>query len=189
MRVVPLAVIALVVAVPVFGDPAPKQQLSVFVTPEAVTYSKSRGTEFNGGIGAALNVWWTPRFSTEVAVAAEQSYAHYATNRPTAGGPITVIGRERVETYPLDALVQYHFVNDTKWQPYLGAGARYVREPTPPPGAERFGNQTSAEINGGVLFQFAPRWALKLDIKQLLRGDTAFFDSRAKGSIGVAWRF
>lgn len=190
MRSLRLAAILLfVVSSSLLADGLPKQQMSVFITPQSVAYSQSRGTDFTGGAGIAVNLWWTHRLSTEFAVSIEQSYSRSSVTRPDPGGPVTIVESVRAQTYPFDAIAQYHFVNESRWQPYAGLGVRYVRAPHLRSRAEVTGDQTSAEISGGVVWQFSPRWGVKLDGKQLLRNDDAFYDSSSKGSIGIIWKF
>ena len=168
-------------------QPTPKMQLSVFLTPQAVMHSESTGTDFDGGAGASLSVFWSQRWSTEIALSAQQSYTAATTTIYRDGIPATTYYRVRAQTYPVDLITQYHFLNQSKWQPYAGAGIRYVHKPSNFTHGH-VSDQTSAEINGGVIYQFTPSWGLKLDAQQLLRADTAFYDSSTKGSVGVVWR-
>lgn len=186
MRAAVLAVMLLTVPCALVADPLTKHQLSAFVTPNSVVYSESRGTDVSGGIGLAWTAFWTHRVSTELLVAAEQSYESASMTVPSAGGSITKIIQAHVDTYPVDALVQYHFLNQSKWQPYAGGGLRYVSKPSSEllPTESR----TSFELNGGVVWQFAPRWGLKFDFKQLLREDS-FYDHSMKGSVGFSWSY
>jgi len=150
-----------------------------------VTHSDTTGTNFSGGVGASWNVFWSERVSTELLVAAEQYYENASsTSHNPAGQPVVTLYANRIQTYPIDALAQYHFVNETSWRPYVGAGLRFV----PDPGAQFVdtSNRTSFEVNGGVIWNFSPHWALKFDFKQLVHDDSVY-DSASKGSFGVSW--
>lgn len=177
MRAARFAVMLFVVPCVLAADPG-RNQLSVFVTPHEVTHSDSTGTDFSGGVGLSWTAFWTKRVSTEFSVAKEQSY------ESASAGPVYI--ENRTTTYPIDLLAQYHFVNESRWQPYIGGGIRYVEHPTSifVPTETRM----SFEINGGVVWHFAPHWGLKFDGRQLLREDS-FYDHASKGSIGFSWSF
>jgi outer membrane protein W len=177
MRAARFAVMLFIVPSVLAADPVAKHQLSVFVTPHEVTHSDMTGTDFSGGVGLSWTAFWTKRVSTELSVASERSYE-------SSSGPVFV--ENRVKTYPIDALAQYHFLNESKWQPYVGGGIRYVELSTSV--FAPTDSRTSFEINGGVIWQFVPHWGLKFDFRQLLREDS-FYDHASKGSIGFSWSF
>ena len=185
MRIARLAVLLLLLPALLDAQQLPKTQISAYFTPQSVTYSDSSGTMFNGGFGAALNVFWSQRFSTELSVGAEQSY--YTIQALTPGGPNVEIDRLRVESYPLDLVARYHFTNGTKWLPFIGGGVRYVNAPSIDADVPA-DSRTSAEVTGGVIYQFSPRWGLRMDVRQLLTS-SAFYDANTKGSVGLSWNF
>lgn len=154
---------------------AAQQQFSFFLTPESVTHSETSGTDVAGGIGASWIALWTPRVSTELSVGVEQSYA-------VASTPTRYYER-RVKSYPIDALVQYRFVNQSKWTPYIGGGLRYAK-----PEASLADGRGSAEVNGGVVWQFSTHWGLRVDLRQLLNEDKPW-DRSSKGSIGFTFGY
>jgi hypothetical protein len=65
---------------------------------------------------------------------------------------------------------QYHFFNDSRWKPYLGAGVRYVDA-----NAEfrDLGARISPEINGGVSFMMTPNLSLRFDGRVAVRSNVA----------------
>ena len=184
MRSARLAVLLLLLPAFLAAQQHPKTQISAYVTPQSFTYSDSNGTDFSGGFGAALNVFWSQRFSTELSVGAEQSY--YAV-QPVTDPPTFQLDRHRVETYPVDLIGRYHFINSTKWLPYIGGGLRYVDAPSVDSRVP-VESRTSAEVSGGVIFHFSPRWGLRMDVKQLLTS-SEFFDAGTKGAVGLSWNF
>ena len=178
MRKVSLAV-TLVLAPFVYAD----QQFSVFLTPEEVTHSESTGTSFSGGIGVSWAQRWTPRFTTELSLSAEQSYEEASTTIQGPSGPFTTYYKNRVQSYPFDVLAQYHFVNGSNWTPYVGGGLRYLTTDS-----TLANNRTSVQLNGGVVWQFSPHWGMRFDLKQLLNEDE-YYDRASKGSFGFSWHY
>ena len=165
MRTVSFAVMVLIAPLVYAND------VSFFVTPKSVTHTSSTGTQVSAGVGASLNLFWNRKWSTLFSVATEQSYVEASTSTPVAA-----FYEERLRTYPVDAIAQYHFVNMSNWQPYAGLGLRYVKD------------RTSAEVNGGVVWHFSQHWGLTFDARQLLRGDSPY-DSATKGSFGFSWSY
>jgi opacity protein-like surface antigen len=140
------------------------------------------GSHYTGGAALSLSHFWTPRFSTEVVVAAERDYDGYVLfNRD---GSV----REKQEfgytTYPIDLLVQYQFRTDSRWRPYAGAGMRYVNRPS----AFRTGTKFAGELDGGVLFMIKPRLALVFD-GRLSAAHSTNWNPSFKPSVGLGWRF
>ena len=186
MRPARFAVLLLLFPALLAAQQQSKTQLAAYITPQTLTYSDTLGTAFTGGFGAAFNVFWSERFSTELSVAAEQSYFAIQ-QQPPAGSPAVEIERFRVETYPIDLVARYHFTNGTKWLPYIGGGVRYVNAPSADSRISA-DSRTSAEITGGVIYQFSPHWGLRLDARQLINDDV-YYDAASKGSIGLSWNF
>jgi outer membrane protein W len=124
-------------------------------------------------------------------VTSQRSSQFYTTTTPT--GVLTTL-RYATRAYPIDATVSYHFLNETRWKPYLGAGLRYVSETlrgTIPGGDYRFTTRTvEPEISGGLTFQFTPRLGLRFDAKQVIgRNDRVVADPALKGYVGLSLRF
>ena len=184
MRVARLAVLLLLLPALLAAQQLPKTQISAYFTPQFIAHSDSAGTLFNGGFGAALNVFWSQRFSTELSVGAEQAY--YSLH-PVEEPASSAIERFRVESYPVDLVARFHFINSTKWLPYIGGGLRYVDAPSVDSRVP-VQSRTSAEITGGVIYHFSPRWGLRMDVKQLLTS-SEFYDTGTKGAVGLSWNF
>jgi len=141
-----------------------RTEISVFASDLGYTESAATGSNVSGGVGVALNQWWTSRISTELGVTMEKHFSFRDAQQT------------RVYTYPVDFLAQYHFRNQSRWQPYFGVGARA-------------GDRVAAEINGGVMFLITPQLGLKLDGKRFGSETDEFHDSLTKFSIGLGWRF
>ena len=141
-----------------------KTEVTLFASDPGYGESSTYGSTVTGGVGLALNQWWTSQISTEFSITAERHYT------------FTDAQRLAVYRYPIDALAQYHFLNGTRWQPYIGIGARSADRVTP-------------EINAGVLLQLSQHFDLRLDGRMTQDQATDFHDSLAKFSIGLGWRF
>ena len=141
-----------------------KTEISVFASNLGYGESATYGSTVTGGVGLALNQWWTAQISTEFSVTAERHFT------------LTNAQRMAVYRYPVDAIAQYHFLNGTRWQPYIGLGARAADRLTP-------------EVNAGVMFALSPHFDLRFDGRMTQRHATEFDDSLAKFSIGLGWRF
>jgi outer membrane protein W len=183
--------IAVVVAV-LFALPGAAQQqnsgpvrLSVFVSNVGYTESDSAGSNLTGAVGAALEYRVTPQWSAALSVTAQESTRHFDPPPPDVFNTVW-ISRMDVRSYPVDLVAQYHIANRSKWQPYVGAGARWVSGPSAP---EKFDNRLSAQAAAGVDWNFASAWSMRIDAKRLLRTDAAFYDELTKVSIGMGWRF
>ena len=167
MRYTCYAVALLFAASTLFAEER-RTEISVFASDLGYTVSDAAGSNFSGGVGLALNQWWTSRISTQLSVTAEKHFSF----RNTGAG----LQRTTVREYPVDLVAQYHFPNQTRWQPYVGLGARA-------------GDRIAGEINAGVLFQISPQLALTFDARRMQRETSEFHDSLMKFSIGLGWRF
>ncbi len=183
--------IAVVVAV-LFALPGAAQQqnggpvrLSVFVSNVGYTESDSTGSNFNGSVGAALEYRFAPQWSAALSVSADENTRFFEPPPPEVFG-LSWVSRMDVRSYPVDFITQYHIANRSKWQPYVGAGARFVSGPSAP---EKFDNRLSAQVAAGVDWNFASAWSVRFDAKRLLRTDEVFYDDLTKVSVGVGWRF
>ncbi len=179
-------------AAPVFAQQSHyTNSVSVFVSDLSIAESSATGTRFGSDFGAALEHMFSDRVSAELAVTS-QRIGGSVTTFPLEGFPTTTTRSGRI--YPIDATASYHFFTDSRWKPYLGAGARYVSDSvrvTGPLGDNRFTRRsTDPEITGGVTFQFNPRLGLRLDAKQILgsSGDIGA-DAKFKASAGLSLRF
>ncbi|HEX8169193.1 MAG TPA: porin family protein [Thermoanaerobaculia bacterium] len=151
-------------------------RVSLFASDLGYTESSTAGGDWTGGFGLALEYRFRPTWAAEVSAAYEDH---------TTGGIVTSHGffRREEHTLPIDVLAQYHFATDSRFKPYLGAGARYVR------GTALGNDRTSAELAAGFHLFLTPSLSLRVDAKQLLRNDSPAYDARTKTSIGFGWRF
>ena len=143
-------------------------------------------TNPSGGVGAALTYWAGERLSLEVSAANE---SHSDTRIVIFEGDQAREERFTYSSFPIDLLAQYHIPTKTinRWKPYVGGGVRYVKRPDDAPDDT---NATfSPELNGGLFYHLSERIAVRLDVRQLLSGDTPPYDDSSKLSFGVAWRF
>jgi outer membrane protein W len=171
---------------------APSNTVSVFVSDLTVSHTSSSGTRLDAGYGGAFDHRFTEHLSAELSVTS-QRIRRNVTTFSIAGQP-PVFSSYTDTLYPIDANVSYHFLTDSRWKPYLGAGLRYLSDTVRgngPLGSYRLTSRTvDPEVSGGVTFQFRPNLGLRFDAKQTVGnsasvlGDTAF-----SGSVGLAFRF
>jgi outer membrane protein W len=155
-------------------------RVSLFVSNFALGFSESNGSFLDGGVGVALERRFSRRWSAELAVATEKHET-----QPYLFNPASF----ELRTYPIDAVVRYSFLDvQTRWRPYVGAGARYVAPPDEPPGVQ-YDPQFSPEFVAGVEFNGGESWSLHAGARQLIRDQTPTFDDWFKLSVGVGWRF
>lgn len=162
---------------------ARENNFSIFVYQVGLTAS-DRGRNWYSDYAAAFETSLTPRFSAQLSLGSEhhRSYAYVVDET----GYINPVPPVSFRTYPIDLTARYRFTNETRWKPYLGAGARYVAAPHVD---SMFGysNRWSPEIVGGVVFQLR-HFGIVFDGKALL-GDHEHYDSAFKTSLGLNWRF
>src|SRR3954452_24711159 len=171
-------------------QPTHSNTVSVFVSDLAVSRTSS-GTDLDVAYGAAFDHMFSKRVSAEVSVTRQRTRESFTIFNP--GGP-AVFASFTNTLYPVDATVSYHFVNDSRWKPYLGGGARYVSGTTQNYGAfnsYRFTTHSlDPEISGGVTFQFRPTLGLRFDAKQTLgNGNSVLGDSSLNVSVRLSFRF
>jgi len=73
------------------------------------------------GYGAALNIFWSSRFSTEFAA---YTYKPAAYSRGDFEGPPVSFGE--LKMIPITGTLQFHFAPNGRFDPYIGAGVAYV---------------------------------------------------------------
>ena len=160
-----------------------KNSFSVFVNQFGVYTSEGRHHWYTD-YGVAYEASITPHFAAALSVGSEQhaSYSYVVDET----GFINQVTPVRFRTYPIDLTARYRFVNETRWKPYIGGGARYVAAPHVD---SMFGytNRWAPEAVGGVVFQLK-HLGIVADGKLLL-GDHEYYDSALKTSIGLSWRF
>jgi outer membrane protein W len=163
---------------------AQSNQLSIF-------FNQSAGSvHTHHGYGAALIHLWTPRFSTGIAAAVEDPVVGICVGGILTPEKCTDI---KVRTYPVDLTGRFHFLNDTRWKPYIGLGARYVGAPHLTSQqllvvGHSYSDHVSAEFIGGLEFLFKPSFGLTAEVKGLLR-NSEDYDSAFNFSGGLNWHF
>src|SRR5437879_5422130 len=132
---------------------SPTNSVSVFVS-DPTLFHTSSGTNFDAAYGAAFDHMFNNHISGELSVT-RQPIRRYVTTLSTAGMPSS-FSNYRDELYPIDANLFYHFLNDSRWKPFLGAGLRYVKDSfvsSGPLGRYHVVHRsTDPEISGGVIF-------------------------------------
>lgn len=165
--------------------------VSVFVTALSVSHSDQSGTDFDASYGVAFNHMFNRHLSGELSVTSQRIRQSVSTFG-TAGPPVFAIYSDTL--YPIDANVSYHFLTDSRWKPYVGAGVRYLNSTTY--GSSSFGNYRNTshsidpEVSGGVTFQFRPNLGLRFDAKRIIGNNNSVLGDRVfSGSVGLSLRF
>jgi outer membrane protein W len=140
----------------------------------------SSGSSSGSGYGVALRHIFPHGVSVELSAAED---THYAYNT------ILFVSTERIKfhTHPINLDVAYNFEPQSSWKPYIGGGARYVDQRHYDYFVSNTSNHLSAEIVGGVTWQFAKSAGLRIDVKQAVTN--LFADDAFKASIGIEWRW
>jgi outer membrane protein W len=186
-------------AMPLAAQDKGDLEVSVLATNVGGGYSEGGGSDFKGGVGLGLSYWFSPRWSAELQASTQRTeFGGSLIETHFPDGTILVRRDEiRGSAYPIDLLARYHFLNTTRWKPYVGLGAHYVERPDfrSEAGLPFFGradleaNEVSAQVNGGTLFMITPRLGLRLDARYLMRGDNPIWDENFKASAGLSFRF
>ena len=137
-------------------------------------WSEAKGTTYQTGYGASFRIFSSPRFSTELSVAERR------VNVLFAGTPVGL------HTTPLDVVGAYHFTNESNWKPYLGLG---LHDLSTGEGGRGYDSRSSAEVTGGIAYQFTPRFFIRADTSLLLQRNNPTYDQRNRTWIGLGWRF
>lgn len=193
MRNARMVIVSLLfVVAPLYAQqPNRPNAVTLFVSDVGFGWSGSSGVEYGADYGLALSHMFNDRFSGELAVTS-QRIGHSVTTYSINGLPTTIASSDRV--YPIDASVSYHFFTNSRWKPYLGAGARYSSDSvryTSPLGDYHFSrHSTDAEITGGITFQFNPRLGLRFDAKQVIGNPRDIgADAKLQASVGLSLCF
>jgi outer membrane protein W len=165
--------------------------VSVFATDLA--HSNIGSATVDAAYGASLDHMFTDRLSGELSVSSQRS-RRYKRTFTASTEPTSVLVTYRL--YPIDVNISYHFLNGSRWKPYIGAGLRYVNDTFQGyEGRSRTAFYHDAirtidrEISGGITLQFNRMLGLRLDAKQALDSRSDVADSKRKVSVGLAFRF
>ncbi|MFZ2490697.1 MAG: hypothetical protein WA208_04350 [Thermoanaerobaculia bacterium] len=158
----------------------------------ALFLSQSQEERSNRSYGLSFQRQWVPRFSTGLAVAMEDPVV-----RSCSGGwkSPRVCREAMLRTYPIDLTGRFHFVNDTRFKPFVGAGVRYVAAPDLTSEeltiiGQRYSDHLDPQVVGGLEFRISDSFTVGLEMKALFRNDEVLeYDSFLKITGGVGWRF
>jgi outer membrane protein W len=182
-RLVLALAVSLACTTALFAQEKGDLRLHVFLSDLAYSSSQGGPSTTEGGGAIALNYWWLPQLSTQFSVGAEY---HRNTVVENTGSSVRY-HVQGLHTHPIDAMAQYHFLNHSRWTPYLGLGAHYVAVPHAEFGS--FHDRLSGEAGAGVLFRMTPRLSLQLGATSLLRSSSPRYDPLVRPAIGLSWRF
>ena len=179
-----MVLVAIVSLIPAALLAQPKQAFSLFAVG---VNSGSQDEQRPVGFGIAYDRMLTQRFSLGAAIAYERHFSYpYVVD---VSGFINVVPKSHLRTVPVDVTARYHWLNGTRWKPYIGAGAHYVAAPKVhlDPG---FGyqNHIDGEVDGGVAFMFTPALGVMLD-GRVIGGERETYDPIFRISAGLSWRF
>jgi outer membrane protein W len=180
-----IVLVALVSSVSSLAHAQQRHTISFFLSDVIQSQTDRHTEQWPSGFGVAFERMFAPRWSVRGSVAVERhhSYPYVVEDN----GAITLVDRVRLQTVPIEVTARYHWLNDTRWKPYLGLGAHYVAAPN----ADRrfrYQNHLDGEINGGTLFMLNPAFGVMLE-GRVLAGDREPYDQPFKVSLGVSWRF
>lgn len=163
------------------ADAQEAQKFRVFTYLSEPSYAQAGGESHWGGtLGVGLSYALDQRWSLALSAGYETRRFRATYIDPAA---LSVDRKHRV--FPYDLTARHHFRNDSRWQPYVGAGVFAARLPNES-GLDRW--TVAPELNGGVTFALTPRLGLDIDGKRLLRDELEGADLR-RLSIGLSWRF
>ena len=161
-----------------------KHSVSAFFNGAGVGTTRSGDRNWYAEYGLGYDAAFTPHWSAAISVGSEHhSSRGYVVDET---GFINEVPSVSFRTNPIDLTGRFHFVNETRWKPYIGAGARYVAAPHVD---SMFGytNRWTPEAVGGVVFQLKHLGILAE--AKVLAGDHEYYDSAVKTSLGLSWRF
>ena len=177
-----LVLVGLVLSIPATLLAQPAQTVSLFAAGV-----NSQDDQRPAGFGLSYDRMLTRRLSLDAAVAYERhlSYGYVV----DVGGFINVVPPAHLRTVPIDLTARYHWLNETRWKPYLGAGAHYVAAPKVhlDPGFN-YQNHLDGEVDGGVAFMLTPALGVMLD-GRVIGGKYETYDPIFRVSAGLSWRF
>ena len=182
MKHVVLFLAALLVALPAVAE----RKLELIVDVEGVRRSEigqvTGGVRYQpdfdngGGIGAGLNWWLSDRTSLEVKVAGLESQMHVRIVRSDA---IIQGDLGSAQLFPLTAILQWHPLEGTGIQPYIGVGAAYILlrdiEGTSATPDVTFEDPMGLVLNAGLRVPLSKRWSFT--------GDARYIPVESSGSV------
>ena len=160
-----------------------KQTFSVFLT-DATSHDKG-SNPWPGGVGISFERMFAERLSLQGAIAWERHRSYPYIVNPD--GTFTLVPRENLRTIPIEVSARYHWLNETRWKPFLGIGAHYVAAPDTRADF-RYQSHVDGLLDGGTLFMLTPQFGLLLEGRSIL-GDREPYDPAFKIAAGVSWRF
>ncbi len=192
--IVVAALLMFVVVASAFAEqPSRRNSVSLFISDLSLSDSSSLDFRSNTGYGVALDHMFNDRVSAELSVS-RQTFRRPVTTFITGEIPVTipVIAFSEVALYPIDANVSYHFVNSSRWKPYVGAGLRYVGDSEHVAGFLGGYDVTSRavapELSGGVTFQLRPALGVRLDARRVFSGSKSYITEPVfKGSDALSF--
>jgi len=122
------------------------------------------------GFGAAVNIFWSRRFSTELAASIVEPDLQLRSQDPAA--PLFATGS--LEMIPITGVLQFHLSPDGKVDPYIGAGVAYVLFDQVNDSGDLgdidvetidFDDDAGLVLNAGLSIDITPRLAIYLDGK------------------------
>jgi outer membrane protein W len=182
------SVVMLLVATTVLAQNAGSVRLSAFLVDPADTPFHEAFQIDKRTYGGAIEYFWKSNLSWQMAVSSERTVT---TTFTAAGLPFTNF--ENI--HPLDGTARFHFGNSFV-QPFLGAGARYIRVA----GHDNW----RPELTGGLTFAITPHLGIDVDARALFNRrrpkaeslglvpvhDGDFEEGKSRRlSAGLGWRF
>lgn len=172
------ALLFLLAATPVLaqGRPVEWTLWGSMVTPQGSNDLGDFSIETDSGVGVGLsaNFFITDRLSTEFGVSwlsadAEMSFEDIE------------FDMDSVEMIPVTLGLQYHFVRESRWDPYAGAGVAWVSAEDIQSsdldnlgvGAIELDDEVSWFANGGLGYRFGEQFGLALDVRYIDYGPTS----------------
>ncbi|HEX3580700.1 MAG TPA: outer membrane beta-barrel protein [Thermoanaerobaculia bacterium] len=212
MKTATTLIISLILAAPVladdtitlFGGGFSRERITTVASstpPPIYTPTGKTETQWNGEIGLAASHSWNKWWSTEASIAYRQSHAYVSEFIATEYGNVPATVNREVRTFPIDASMLLHVVNESRWKPYVSAGARYVNASnvavndfTPDANGsflvrtKRADDRLSAEVGAGMTVMLTRTLGIRGDVKHLLRTDHSPFDPNERTSFGLEWK-
>ena len=123
------------------------------------------------GYGAAVNVFWSSRISTEFAISMVDP--ELSVNQPSRG---RLVFSEPLEMMPLTAVMQFHLLGAGRFDPYVGVGGGYVifQDIEDPEDLDEidferidFEDDIGLVVNAGLKIGMTPNFGIYLDAKYM----------------------